>query len=218
MGSQASDAGGGRGTYDSLDGDLPVTLRLAGPLARTKRSSLPPGLDSVGASGGRGIYRGVDGDLPVAVRTGGSRDVRVTGRLADTGIMHVNIQGLRSHLAELSAVIRLSATLPDIVCVNETFLDDGIEEIQPEAFEVVGRRDRSYNGDTRNCGGVIVFARAAIADHVTLLETSLVLIPNAHGQWSLRIMRVVQASGPRIGSVFEVVQYRQFRLVNLYMQ
>ena len=62
----------------TVDGDLPVTLRLAGPLPRTKRTALPPGPDIVGVGGGRGIYCGVDGDLPMAVRTGGSRDALVT--------------------------------------------------------------------------------------------------------------------------------------------
>jgi exonuclease III len=86
--------------------------------------------------------------------------------------MHVNIQGLRSHLAELCAIIRLSSTPIDIVCVNETFLDDGVEHIELEGFKAVGRRDRSYNGDDRRCGGIIVFARSEIADHVTLLLIS----------------------------------------------
>ena len=92
--------------------------------------------------------------------------------LPDTCIMHVNIQGLRSHLTELCAVIRLSAEPPDIVCVNETFLDKAVEQIELEGFKVVGRRDRSHNGDDRNCGGVIVFAKTEIADLVTLLLTS----------------------------------------------
>ena len=90
----------------------------------------------------------------------------------NTTIMHINIQGLRSHLAELSAVIRLHCEPPDIVCVNETFLDDGVEQIELEGFDVVGQRDRSYSGDERSCGGVIVFARAEIADHATLLVIS----------------------------------------------
>jgi hypothetical protein len=70
-------------------------------------------------------------------------------------------------VAELSAVIRLGATPPDIICINETFLDDGVENIELEGFDVVGRRDRSYGDDDRNCGGVIVYARTAVASHVT---------------------------------------------------
>ena len=82
--------------------------------------------------------------------------------------MHVNIHGLRSHLAELSAVIRLASAPPDIVCINETFLDDGVKEVELEGYNVVGRRDRSCSGDNRNCGGVVVFAKTELADHVTL--------------------------------------------------
>jgi hypothetical protein len=58
------------------------------------------------------------------------------------------------------------------VCVNETFLDDAVEEVELEGFNVVGRRDRSYSGDARNCGGIIVFAKTELADHVTLLLIS----------------------------------------------
>jgi hypothetical protein len=87
--------------------------------------------------------------------------------------MHVNIQGCSTkHLAELSAYIRLCSSSPDIVSVNETFLDPSIEDVELEGFAVVGRRDRIYSGDERKCGGVIVFARSGIADHVTLLEIS----------------------------------------------
>jgi exonuclease III len=93
--------------------------------------------------------------------------------LLDTVVLHINVQGLRSHLAELSAVIRLSASPPDIICVNETFLDEGVEEVALEGYSVAGRRDRSFGGvDKRRCGGIIVFARTDITDHVTLMLTS----------------------------------------------
>ena len=41
-----------------------------------------------------------------------------------------------------------------------------------EGFAIVGRRDRSYGNDVRKCGGIIVYARNDIADHVTLVHTS----------------------------------------------
>ena len=91
--------------------------------------------------------------------------------LADATVMHVNIHGLVSHLAELIEVIRLSDSPLDIVCVNETFLNDSMQVIELEGFDTVGRRDRSYSGDKRDCGGIIVFARRSVAGHVTLLET-----------------------------------------------
>ena len=61
---------------------------------------------------------------------------------------------------------------PSLICLNETFLDDAVEKIELEGFIVVGRRDRSHAGDDRRCGGVIVFARTSIAEHVTLMHTS----------------------------------------------
>ena len=94
-----------------------------------------------------------------------------TGILPDTAILHVNIRGLRSHLAELSAVLRLSDVSYDIICINETFLDTNVC-IQLEGFTIVGRRDRSYGDDDRKCGGIIVMARTDVADHVTLLHVS----------------------------------------------
>jgi hypothetical protein len=92
--------------------------------------------------------------------------------LLDTCIIHVNIQGLRSHLAELCSVVRLSTIRVDIICVNETFLDEGAGNIELEGFIIVGRRDRNYGNDDRKCGGVLVYARVDIADHVTLLHKS----------------------------------------------
>jgi hypothetical protein len=90
----------------------------------------------------------------------------------DISVMHVNIQGFLSHLAELCAYIRLCVTPPDIVCVNETFLDTSVETIELEDYEIIGRRDRNYSGDKRRCGGVIVFAKATVAGNVTLLLKS----------------------------------------------
>ena len=119
----------------------------------------PPRIDDGGVAGGGVQSGGFDffQDLPLS-----------------TNIMHVNIQGLRSHLAELCAVVRLSSAPPDIICINETFLDDGVKNIEVEGYEIIGRRDRSFNGDERKCGGIIVFARSNIASNVTLIETSAV--------------------------------------------
>jgi hypothetical protein len=75
-------------------------------------------------------------------------------------------------MAELCAVIRIMTAAPDVVCVNETFLDKGVEDVQLEGYLVVGRRDRSYSGDERRCGGIIVFARTEIAEHVSLMSMS----------------------------------------------
>ena len=77
-------------------------------------------------------------------------------------VWHVNIQGLYSHLAELTCRIKLSENPPGIVCVNETFLDG--EAVEMQGYSVVSRRDRPLG---KQRGGVIVFASDAIAAQVT---------------------------------------------------
>ena len=66
-----------------------------------------------------------------------------------------------SHVGELCSVD-----------VNDTFLEGSIDAIVLGGFVFVGRRKRSYNGDDRSFGGVVVFANAAIASHVTRLNAS----------------------------------------------
>ena len=41
-------------------------------------------------------------------------------------IFFVNIRGLLSHLAELTAALRILEVLPGLVCLNETFLDTSV--------------------------------------------------------------------------------------------
>jgi hypothetical protein len=111
-----------------------------------------------------------------AARAGGPLSPEIANSnsqsLQTTLIMHVNIRGLKSHMAELCAVVRLRDSKPDIICINETFLDASTEYIAPEGYATIGRRDRSHSGDTRRCGGIIVYARAEIANHISLLLTS----------------------------------------------
>ena len=161
--------GGGRGIYRLLHGDLPEAARADVPAQAVAHRST-----SVTASHSSAARPEPAVQLDVANEfvPGAEFHVCYGDTFQDTCIMHVNIRGLLSHLAELSAFVRLCAAPPDIICVNETFLDVSIEEVNLEGFVVVGRRDRSYNGDERRCGGVIVFARNTIADHVTLLVTS----------------------------------------------
>ena len=192
MGNPACDAAGEKDDQWGWAVTPGVAVFDGGPTTREDLTIRPCSF-----GGGRGIYRHVDGDFHISPAQGaavavapalaefGSRESQShgvgvndcssstdVGVFVDTCIMHVNIQGLRSHLAELTAVIRLCESPPDVVCVNETFLDDGVGTIELEGYEVVGRRDRSYSGDARRCGGVVVFARVAIANHVTLLLTS----------------------------------------------
>jgi hypothetical protein len=88
---------------------------------------------------------------------------------SDFGIFFVNIQGLLSHLPELTAALHVLKIAPGLVCLNETFLDASIESITLEGYELVARRDRD---DGRKCGGVAVFANVSVKSRVTLLSKS----------------------------------------------
>ena len=66
-------------------------------------------------------------------------------------------------------MLRLYSVLPEIVCLNATFLNRSIEDVELEGYSVVARRDRK---DGRQGGGVMVFARHDVANHITLLEES----------------------------------------------
>ena len=55
----------------------------------------------------------------------------------------VNVQGLRSHLAALTAHLRLLEKKPDLVCVTETHLDSATNTVTLEGYELAARRDRS---------------------------------------------------------------------------
>ena len=84
-------------------------------------------------------------------------------------IFFVNIRGFVSHPAELTGMLRLYIVLPEIVCLNETFLNRSIEDVELEGYSVVARRDRK---DGRQGGGVLVFARRDVANLITLIEKS----------------------------------------------
>ena len=71
-------------------------------------------------------------------------------------ILHVDIQGLRSHKAELEARLLLMPSRPHIVCVNETFLDQAVEFITLAGYTVACRLDR------RGAGNVVAFSLAII--------------------------------------------------------
>ena len=84
-------------------------------------------------------------------------------------VLHVNIRGFMSKVAELTARLRLLKSSPTLVCLNETFLDASTKEVELEGYVLVARRDRR---DGRQCGGVAVFALASQADYVTLVKDS----------------------------------------------
>jgi hypothetical protein len=58
---------------------------------------------------------------------------------------------------------------PDIICVNESWLDKSVKSVKLEGYASVARRDRR---DGRKCGGILVFVDELVAPAVTLLEDS----------------------------------------------
>ena len=92
-----------------------------------------------------------------AARAGGPLSPEIANSnsqsLQTTLIMHVNIRGLKSHMAELCAVVRLRDPKPDIICINETFRvhcprrlrHDWSEGPQPQ------RRHQAMRRDNRLC-------------------------------------------------------------------
>ena len=56
-----------------------------------------------------------------------------------------------------------------MVCVNETFLNKAVEDVDLEGYTLVGRRDRS---DGRAGGGIAAFAFSNIAERISLINTS----------------------------------------------
>ena len=83
-------------------------------------------------------------------------------------MLHLNMRGYISHIAEVAAMIRLMHQKPIIVCLNETFLTRVVEEVELEGYQVLVRRDRIDQWG----GGVLVFVLQEFAAHVTLMEIS----------------------------------------------
>ena len=84
-------------------------------------------------------------------------------------IWYLNCQGLKSHLAEISARIHLAPAKPSLLCLNETFLDKAILDLATPSYDLVVRRDRN---DGRQCGGVAVYALTSVAPSVTVCGIS----------------------------------------------
>ena len=89
----------------------------------------------------------------------------------DVTMLLVNIQSLLKNSAELQATVRLMHQKPDIIFLNETWLDRSIAEIPLEGYVCVARTDRR-NG--QKCGGVATYARDAIAPHTAMAHESAV--------------------------------------------
>ena len=86
-------------------------------------------------------------------------------------ILHCNIRGFLSHRAELEGQIRLLTTGPAMICLNETFLDEGVRDDQVwlGGYTLASRRDRQ---DGRGGGGILCFVADRFAQHIVFREHS----------------------------------------------
>ena len=75
---------------------------------------------------------------------------------------------------QLEARILLAERRPQILCLNETFLDASVGEVCIADFVLIARRDRDSEK-----GGVCVYAASEIAEQVTLMKKS----ESAEGVW-----------------------------------
>ena len=86
-------------------------------------------------------------------------------------VWHVNVRGWRSKEAVLNARVKLAQRKPEVLCVNESFLDKSTKDsaLTLEGYDLVARRDRT---DNSAWGGVLVWSRREVCNSVVLLETS----------------------------------------------
>ena len=83
-------------------------------------------------------------------------------------MLHLNLRGYISHIAEVTALLREMRRKPFIVTLNETFLSKAIENVELEGYQVLARRDREGQWG----GGVLVFVLDEYSPRVTRVETS----------------------------------------------
>ena len=95
---------------------------------------------------------------------------------SEMSVLLLNVQGLMSSSAELCGQLRLMDRRPEILCLNETWLDRSIKDFPIEGYTCVGRRDRTSG---KKCGGVATYVINEKAAQVTSLEDS----KDAERQW-----------------------------------
>ena len=83
-------------------------------------------------------------------------------------VMHVNIRGFLTHIAETTAMIRNLPKKPCLVVLNETFLTKAVEDVQIEGYVLLARRDRGEQWG----GGVAVFVQAGQVANASVVEVS----------------------------------------------
>ena len=157
-----------------MDGDLPVCMARQHVAQSLKRDAQVLGPAFPG-TGQRKRSRGSRSSTARDVQLLSHRNVYRAGsattlfQAQDFHVLFFNIQGLKSHLPELSAFRHLAKIQPSVVCLNETFLDESIGEAILEGYDIVSRRDRK---DGRKAGGVAVYALRSISDRIAEVEKS----------------------------------------------
>ena len=68
-------------------------------------------------------------------------------------MLHFNLRGYISHIAEVTALLREMRGKPFVVNLNETFLSKAIDNVEFEGYQVLARRNR----EGQWLGGVLVF-------------------------------------------------------------
>ena len=86
-----------------------------------------------------------------------------------SNLLHVNIRGVKTHLAELDGRLRCMPERPLLVALTETWLDASTGAVCLTGYSLISRRDR---GDGRQGGGVALFAASAFADNVVFIAHS----------------------------------------------
>ena len=57
-------------------------------------------------------------------------------------MLHFNLRGYISHIAEVTVLLREMRCKPFIVTLNETFLRKAIDNVKLEGYQILARRDR----------------------------------------------------------------------------
>ena len=86
-------------------------------------------------------------------------------------LWQLNVRGWKTKAAEVAARVQLAEEKPDLILLNETFLDKSTadNQVKLEGYTLVARRDRT---DDSGWGGVAVFAKESLANRVVLVHTA----------------------------------------------
>ena len=79
------------------------------------------------------------------------------------------MQGLSFRIPEIVATLRDMPQKPDLLCLNETWLDATTEQVGIEGYTVVARKDRHKKA---NRGGVMILGLRQIEDRVVQILRS----------------------------------------------